>query len=223
MNSSSGSNEEEARPRGGDRRRRDRRKSDRRAPVPPWRRPWAYVGYGVAAALVLVLLFSLGDDDGNSMAATDVTDRTPPPAVDSTALGATGAAVIDAFGESDFAALLAEGEAAQGRRVRTLLYCRPIRQVTLRTGSEIVVNASVAEQADAAGQVPAADCQWGGESSAPEVLLIVPPSLAGGFASTPEVELGFVRRREVSAEVEWIGRSVALALRNVVVLREIEI
>lgn len=221
MNSSSGSNDEAARQRGGDRRRRDRRKSDRRAPTPLWRRPWAYVGYGVAAALAIVLLFSLGGDDDGGPQATAITSRTPPPAVDSTA-AAAAATVRDAFAESDFAALLAEGEAAQGRRVRTVLYCRPIRQVGLRTGSEIVVNASVAEQADAAGQVPASDCQWGRESSAPEVLLIVPASLAGGFASTPEVELGFVRRREVRAEVEWIGRSVALALRNVVVLREIE-
>jgi hypothetical protein len=37
----------------------------------------------------------------------------------------------------------------------------------------------------------------------------------------PEVERSFVRRREVSAEVEWIGRSEALALRNVAVLRAI--
>lgn len=221
MNSTSGSNEDTAGQRGGDRRQRDRRKSDRRAPLPLWRRPWAYAGYGVAAALVLVLLFSLGGEDGNAPAATAVTSRTPLPAVDSTALTAASA-VTDAYTEADFAALLAEGEAAQGRRVRTRLYCRPIRQVALRTGSGIVVSASVAEQADAAGQVPAADCQWGGEASAPEVLLIVPPALAGGFASTPEVELGFVRRREVPAEVEWIGRSVALALRNVVVLREIQ-
>src|SRR5690606_20879536 len=48
-----------------ERRRGDRRRDDRRFPVPLWRRPWAYAGYGVVGALLLVLLIgSLGGEGG---------------------------------------------------------------------------------------------------------------------------------------------------------------
>ena len=39
----------------GDRRGPSRRRGDRRAPTPWWRRPWAYAGYGVIGALLLIL------------------------------------------------------------------------------------------------------------------------------------------------------------------------
>jgi hypothetical protein len=103
----------------------------------------------------------------------------------------------------------------------TTVYCEPIRSVSLRTGADIPVSPSVAQAADAESRVPAAECRWGSEGSAPELLLVVPPALAQQFASMPEVQQSFVMRREVPAEVEWIGRSDALALRIVGVLREI--
>ncbi|MBD0318950.1 MAG: hypothetical protein ICV87_01355, partial [Gemmatimonadetes bacterium] len=47
-----------------DRRGTDRRNVERRAPPPPWRRPWAFALYGVAGALVLMLVWRglRGDD-----------------------------------------------------------------------------------------------------------------------------------------------------------------
>lgn len=206
--------------RGGDRRQKDRRRQDRRAPVPPWRRPWAFVAYGVIGALVVLLLVTGGDDDRGNAGTAAVGTQVALPEIDTTAVG-TNAPLADAYGAGGHAALLAEGEAATGRRVRAELFCEPIRQVALRTGSNVTVRASVAEHADGAGRVPAAECRWGSEASAPTVLLVVPPALAARFASAPEVEQSFVRRRRVVAEVEWIGRSEALALRTAAVLREI--
>jgi hypothetical protein len=143
------------------------------------------------------------------------------PAIDTTRPVAANAPVEDAYGTGGFERLLAAGEAAVGQRVRTTLFCDQIRSVGLRSGDGVTANRSIAESADAARRVPAAECRWGPEGSAAEILLIVPPALAERFASMPEVERAFVRRREVSAEVEWIGRSEALALRNVAVLRAI--
>ena len=123
------------------------------------------------------------------------------------------------MGPAGFARLLAEGEAAVGKRVRTTVYCEAIRSISLRTGDGVTAHQSVVEASDGANRVPGAECRWGETSTAPEVLLVVPPATAEQFASAPEVEQGFVRRREIRAEVEWIGQSAALALRNVVVLR----
>src|SRR5690606_2863882 len=131
------------------------------------------------------------------------------------------APVQDAYGTAGFERLLAEGEGAVGLRVRTTLYGEPIRSAGLRRGSGSVTPQSVLATADAAGRVPAAERRWGNDASAPELLLIVPPEAAARFATMPQVEQSFVLRREVPAEVEWIGRSEALALRNVAVLRAI--
>jgi hypothetical protein len=221
MNSSDQPAGDAAGARGGDRRQGDRRRDDRRAPLPPWRRPWAYVAYGVVGVLAILLLFSLGDDAEEAPAAAAVGTTSAGPEVDTAQAMGAGAAVRDAHGAAGFEALLAEGEAAVGRQVRTTLYCEPIQSIGLRRDADVAVNASVAQSADAAGRVPAAECRWGRDSTAPELLLIVPPSSAGRFASMPEVEQSFVLRREVPAEVEWIGRSEALALRNVAVLRSI--
>lgn len=207
--------------RGGDRRQTDRRRTERRTPLPPWRRPWAFAGYGLVAGLVLFLLLSGDDDPAPQMA--QVETRTVGPAVDSTQPLGASAPVSDGYGTAGFERLLAAGEASVGQRVRTTLFCEPIRSVGLRTGDGVAANRSVAESADAAGRVPAAECRWGDEGSTPpELLLIVPPAEAERFATMPEVDQGFVRRRQVSAEVEWIGRSEALALRNVGVLRAID-
>lgn len=208
--------------RGGDRRHNDRRRTDRRAPLPLWRRPWAYVGYGVGGALLLFIVLSLETDAGEDQIAPEVSTTTAGPAVDSTLPAGASAPVEDAYGAAGYERLVAEGEAAVGRRVRAMIFCESIRSVGLRTGGEITANRSVAETADAAGRVPAAECTWGDEATAPDLLLVVPPAQAERFASAPEVEQSFVRRRRVQAEVEWIGRSEALALRNVAVLRAID-
>lgn len=207
--------------RGGDRRQSDRRRVDRRAPLPPWRRPWAYVTYGVVGVLVVMLLFSLGGEPEAAPPATAVETTMALPEVDTGAVAGAGVPVEDAHGTAGYEALLAEGGGAAGRRVWTTVYCEPIRSISLRTGGNTRIPPSVAEAADADGRVPAAECRWGSEPSAPELLLVVPPPLAQRFASTPEVQQSFVLRREVPAEVEWVGRSDALALRIVAVLRDI--
>jgi hypothetical protein len=205
--------------RGGDRRNRDRRRNDRRTPLPAWRRPWAFVSYGVVGALLVVLLLGRGDDDdaerdtGEVIAApaTHDVDRSPPPAA--------GAPPIDGRSTSEFERILADGEASQGLRVNTRLFCGSLTPVALRSVPR--VPSSVAELADASGRVPAAECKWGAATAAPDFLLLVPAGLADRFAAAPEVEQGFVRRRRVDAEIEWVGRSDALALRTAGILREI--
>ena len=208
--------------RGGERRQNDRRRTDRRAPLPPWRRPWAYVGYGVGGALLLFIVLSLETDAGEDQTAPEVQTTSAGPAVDSTLPAGANAPLEDAYGAAGYERLVAEGEAAVGRRVRATMFCESIRSVGLRTGEGITANRSVAETADAAGRVPAAECRWGEEATAPDLLLVVPPALAERFASAPEVEQSFVRRRRVQAEVEWIGRSESLALRNAAVLRALD-
>lgn len=194
---------------------------DRRFPVPLWRRPWALVAYGVLGALLLVLLFNLGGEEEEAPAAQlDVTTAAAPPVVDPAAPPAAGAAPRDAFGVGDYERLLAEGDAARGQLVRTLLYCQGTTQVALRDVDR--VSRSVAGLADAQRRVPAAECRWSADENAPEFLLLVPPALASRFAAMPEVEQGFIRRRRVPAELEWVGTSEALALRTAGVLRAVQ-
>lgn len=206
-------------PRGGDRRGGDRRRDDRRTPLPPWRRPWAFVAYGVAGALLLLLLLNLGDDEEEAAAPVQLTTASPVPGVDTTTAAASAAAPVEASGAAGYERLLAEGERAMGQRVRTELFCEPIKPVQLR--AEGTISASVAALADANGRVPGAECRWGEGTSVPDFLLLVPSALAEQFAAAPEVSQGFIQRRRVRAELEWIGRSEALALRNAGVLREI--
>jgi hypothetical protein len=205
----------------GDRRQGDRRRGDRRTPAPPWLRPWAFVGYGVAGALVVVLLIAtLGEEEEAAEAGgVEVTTAAAPPAVDPGAPAAARAPVRDAYSVGEFERLLAEGEAVVGQRVRATLLCEPTGQVAVRDVDR--VTRSVAELADAQRRVPAAQCKWGTDAGAPDFLLLVPPELAERFAAAPEVEQNFVRRRRVHAEVEWLGRRDALALRNAGVLRRV--
>jgi hypothetical protein len=202
----------------GDRRGKDRRRDDRRAPLPLWRRPWAYVGYGVAAGLLLVLLFR--PEEPGSGTALEVSRTKAPPAVAAGRPAAAAAPVIDAYTVAEFEQLTARGEAAVGQRVRTVLFCEPTQGIALRNAVE--VNRSVADLADAARRVPGAECKWGSGVDAPNLLLLIPPDLAERFASMPEVRQGFVNRRRVAAEVEWLGRQEALALRTAGVLRRLE-
>lgn len=208
--------------RGGDRRRNDRRRTDRRTPAPVWRRPWAYVAYGVLGALLLVLIFG-GDDEPASDADTgEVVTAPARPGVVATPQRAAAAPVRDAFGAAGFARLVSEGQAAVGQRVRTELFCGPIDPLSLQDIDR--VNSSIAAVTDAEGRVPATECEWGGAGQAARenFWLIVPPAVAEAFAGAPVVTRNFVQRRRLVAEVEWIGRSEALALRMTGVLRRVD-
>lgn len=204
-----------------ERRAGDRRRTDRRFPVPVWRRPLAFVAYGVAAAaLVVVLSEALSDPEPESEreAGLDITTVVAPPAA-GPAGAAARAPVRDAYSVGEFERLVAEGAAAEGQRVRAVLFCEPTGQVALRDVDQ--VHPAVADLADATRRVPGADCKWGGDPNAPDFLLLVPPGLAERFAAAPEVRQGFVTRRRVSADVRWLGRSDALALRTAGVLEGI--
>src|SRR5690606_37909657 len=150
-----------------------------------WRRPWAYAGYGVVGALLLVLLIgSLGGEGGARETGEVVRVKAPPP-VDPSAPPAADAPVQDAYGVGDYERLLAEGNRVAGQRVRTELYCEPIAPMTLRDVG--AVNREVAALADANRRVPAAPCKWGASATAPDFVLLVPSSLAERFAAAPEV------------------------------------
>jgi hypothetical protein len=201
----------------GDRRSGNRRRDERRTPPPIWRRPAAYVAYGLLAGLVLVLIFRGGgsqpagvDPAALERLAIPEAPPSPPPGAGPTR---------EAFTLAQYERLTAEGGDAVGEIVRTELFCGNISPVTVRTGERS--NRSLAALADAEGRVPGAECRWGREARSSDFLLIVPPDLAEEFARAPEVELNFVRRRRVPANVEWLGRSEELALRTAGVLREI--
>lgn len=205
--------------RGGDRRGGDRRSDERRAPPPLWRRPWAFVTYGIVASLLVVLVMRSFRSTPEAGADLEVSTTLGPPRVADGAPPAAAAPMIDGYTVGDFERLLAEGEAAEGQRVRTVVFCEPTRVISLRDSDE--VNRSVAELADARRRVPAAECKWSGDAAAPDFLLLVPPALAERFADSPVVRQGFVERRRVQAEVEWLGRPEALSLRTAAVLRRL--
>lgn len=198
---------------GGDRRSRDRRKSDRRqggrrAPLPPWRRPIAFVAYGLIAGLVLVFVLGGGDDEpeDNTIAAAMGEDTVPAVLEIQPGTPSREASTI-----AQFESLVAEGEAAVGETVQTELYCSSIMPVTMREVDQ--ADPRLVQLADAENRVPAAECRWGREARSSDFLLVVPAQLAADFARAPEVELNFVRRRRVPATVLWLGRSDALSVR----------
>ena len=196
----------------GDRRGPERRKQDRRTPPPLWRSPAAYVAYGVVGALILVLFVS-GDDEPEltveAAEQTAVAEEYQPRAV-------PAGSVRDAPTVPHYEALIAEGDDAVGQIVRTELYCESIMAVAVSVPDTVL-----APLMDGEGRVPGAACRWSREARSEDFLLIVPPQLAEPFARAPEVELNFVQRRRLPAELEWLGRSEAVALRNAGVLRQI--
>jgi hypothetical protein len=205
---------------GGDRRTGERRRTERRAPLPLWRRPWALVAYRVLGTLLIVAVINRS----RPAAETPALDREATP--DGT--GGSGvpapvsmAAPEEARSPAHLERLLAEGEAARGRYLRVELYCSTLGQVSLRTAE--YVEPAVSEVRDGSNRVPAAECKWGsrqGDEPRGDVLLIVPPELVTAFAAAPSVDDGFITRRRVEGVVEWLGRPESLALRYSVVLRE---
>lgn len=213
--------------RGGDRRGDDRRGGDRRAlerrkPPPVWRRPWALVSYGVVGALALVFLLNAFDADEEEIPAGEVVAAPPPATPTSAPPAARSGAPMEAYAASDFERLVIEGEAAQGKRVRTQLFCDAPTPVALRQNA-VRVESAVAALRDQQGRVVAADCKWGpsGDERRQDFLLLIPPELADDFSAQPVTTDDFVRRRRVVAEVEWIGRSEALSIRTAGVLRAV--
>jgi hypothetical protein len=209
--------------RAGDRRGNERRRVERRAPVPVWRRPWALVSYGVAGALVLMLLLNgLGGDDEPVARDEALVEKQSAGAtgVDAPNPQAAAAGPEDANGSAGFERLVVAGDAAVGKTVRAELYCEAVQNFTVIGGHTAPRSvASLIRE----GVVPAARCRWGGTSEPrrEELLLVVPPPLAAQFASAPVVQDNFVERRRVMAELEWVGRSEALALRTAGVFRGI--
>ncbi|MGI9190220.1 MAG: hypothetical protein ACR2F9_08770 [Longimicrobiaceae bacterium] len=206
-----------------DRRRKDRRRTDRRTPTPLWRRPWALVAYGVAGALLAVLLFRGfgGDEDGAAPAGKLVDVPVIPVADTLTPRADRNAPPVEAREPADFERLTLEGQQMVGRRVHTVLSCAPPAPIALSKVSS--VPPVIAQLTTPQARVLAADCKWGrgDAASRPDFLLLVPPSLAEDFAGAPVAAGDFVARRRLNAEVEWIGRSDALALRTAGVLRAV--
>jgi hypothetical protein len=208
-------------PRAGDRRGNDRRRVERRAPAPPWRRPWALVSYGVLGALALVMLLNgFGDDDPPAARDEALVEKQSDEgtAVEAPNPQATASGPEDAYGSAGFERLVVAGDAATGKIVRTELYCEAVQNFTVIGGHTAPRSvASLIRE----GVVPAARCRWGNPSEPrrEEFLLLVPPALATQFASTPVVQDNFVERRRVTAEVEWVGLSEALARRTAGVFR----
>jgi hypothetical protein len=127
-----------------------------------------------------------------------------------------------AYTLAEFEQLLAEGETAVGQVVRTELFCGSITPVTVRQGDNANANPTLVSLTDSQGRVGGAECRWSDEARNSDFLLVIPSGLAEEFARMPEVEMNFVRRRRVPAQVEWLGRSEELSLRTAGVLRAIE-
>jgi hypothetical protein len=129
--------------------------------------------------------------------------------------------VEQALRTADFERLTLEGERARGRIVQAQLYCDAPTPVALSASSD-TVEAAIAPLVDrAASRVPGATCLWGAQDDPrrEEFLLLVPPDLAQQFTSEPVTLDGYVRRRKVIANVEWIGKSRALSLQTVGIFR----
>lgn len=206
--------------RGGDRRGSDRRRVDRRAPPPPWRTPWAFAAYGAVAVLALVFL-ARGCGKDEAPMPTGPIAPAPPPIATAPAAPHPQGVVESAMTTADFERLTIEGERARGKIVKAQLYCEAPVSVALMSTTD-TVEAAVAPLVDRAeNRVPGATCLWGNQDDPrrEEFLLLVPPELAAQFASQPVALDGYVRRRRVIANVEWIGKSRALALQTVGIFR----
>lgn len=208
--------------RGGDRRGADRRRTDRRTPPPVWRRPAAFAAYGAVAAIVaVVMLRGCGGDDRDDRTAAAGPIAPAPVSIDTAPTPKRTGVVEPARTTADFERLTLEGPRAVGRLVLAQLYCDAPTPVALMAGVD-TVEAAIAPLVDRQAQrVPAAECKWGqaDDPRREDFLLLVPPQLAAQFAAQPVTLDGYIRRRRLLANVEWIGRSKALSLQTVGIFR----
>lgn len=206
--------------RGGDRRTGDRRRSDRRAPRPWWRRSWAMVSYGVLGALAVILAWNALDADEPGLAPEGerLVSRTADAVEVEEDASAPAPGPREAYGIGGFERLVVEGAPAVGRVVRAELYCEQSAAYSVMANQPIP--RAVAPLVEG-GHVRAAECKWGPrhEPSRPEFLLLIPADLRDEFTAAPVVTDAFVERRRVVAEVEWLGRPEALALRQAGIFR----
>jgi hypothetical protein len=211
----------------GERRTGDRRRTDRRLPVPWWRRPWAFMAYGVALAFALIVggRAVFGGGSPGLPHDEELVDATPRSTAGPADAGEapTVTAPEQAYGSVGIERLVLEGDAARGRLVRTRLSCGPASNVALSRSDRAQVDSAIAPLVDEQNRVPAAECKWGeaGATRREDLLLLIPREAAEGFASAPEVTDSFVRRRQIHGDVEWVGRSEVLSLRTVGVLRRV--
>jgi hypothetical protein len=208
--------------RGANRRNNDRRRLDRRLPAPWWRRPPVLVSIGAVGMLLLVLMTGVLQSRDPQQPRTDEALLTDTARVQPEVLPHVGPAE-DALTSADFDRLMAEGETAIGRLVRVELYCNAINQTSVRNMESAPASLQVMVDVGST-KVPAAECRWGPRNPdvrRDDLMLVVPTDMAEAFAQRPVVEDGFVRRRQVHAEIEWLGRSEALALRPAGILREL--
>jgi hypothetical protein len=169
--------------------------------------------------LGLVLLFRGCGGDDTPAPAGPIAPAPPP--IATTPVPTQKGPVQQALRTADFERLTLEGERARGRIVQAQLYCDAPTPVALSPSSD-TVEAAIAPLVDrAASRVPGATCLWGAQDDPrrEEFLLLVPPELASQFTSEPVTLDGYVRRRKVIANVEWIGKSRALALQTVGIFR----
>lgn len=173
--------------------------------------------------LVLVLLFRPRGDAKDDVAPLEKGGLITAPAAPAAASVTAPTAQVPPNPTSNaaFEALILQGRNASGLRLRTELSCNTPSPIALSKVDTVPAAISALRMLD--GRVPASECKWGqqGETQRPDFLLLVPPRLAEQFASTPLASDEFVPRRHLIAEVEWIGRSDALALRPTGVLRQV--
>ena len=219
-----GSPSDTAAPRAGDRRaddrrNRDRRRNDRRVPLPWWRKPPALVGYGVVGALILVAIFHPFGGDDKPAADRPLVSTPAAPIAESKPVAVSHQAEA-AYTTGDFERLIIEGQGAVGKLVNAELFCAAPSRMSVRM--DVPVEEPIAPLVQDA-HVSAAECRWGrtADERREEFVLVVPPAQAKAYASAPETTEDFVQRRHLYAQVEWVGRSRALALRSAGVLREV--
>ncbi|HET7234741.1 MAG TPA: hypothetical protein VFJ16_32305 [Longimicrobium sp.] len=171
--------------------------------------------------LLVLMMRGCGNDDTPATGRTAGPIAPAPPAIDTAPSPRRTGAVEPALTTADFERLTLEGPRAVGRVVRAQLFCDAPTPVALMAGVD-TVEAAIAPLVDRQAQrVPAAECKWGQQDDPrrEDFLLLVPPDLANQFAAQPVILDGYIRRRRLLANVEWIGRSRALSLQTVGIFR----
>lgn len=210
-----------------DRRRRDRRRTGRRQSERPWwrNRRGAIILGGLALAGVVLLSLENRQWDPTSVPSVDPDTLSPTVHYEEGTAERLDRARVDsirhALAGAGFEELIAAGVTASGVVTEAPLVCDSVRRIRLLDDEEPYP--TLVAMADS-GRVPAAECRWvsPGETQPAPFLLLIPAGLVSAFDSIPETAVGFVPRRRLRAEIEWIGTRRAIALRAGGILRAIE-